>query len=168
MERHLVRIWENVLETTPVGVQDDFFDLGGYSLLAVSLFYQIEKLTGKALPLSTLFQASTIEKLAKILSEDAFPTSTNALVPIQLSGDKSPLFIVHLIGGNVLSFAELSKLIGQDQPLYGLQAIGLYGQEKPIDNIQNMATRYIEEIQLVQPRGPYFLAGGCMGGSGRL
>lgn len=164
MERHLVRIWENVLETTPVGVQDDFFDLGGYSLLAVSLFYQIEKLTGKTLPLSTFFHASTIEKLANVLNEDIARNPMKTLVPIQVSGTKPPLFIVHLIGGNVLSFAELSKLIGKDQPLYGLQSVGLDGRENPIDNIQEMASRYIEEIQLFQPRGPYFLAGGCMGG----
>jgi len=164
MERHLVQIWENVLETTPVGVQDDFFDLGGYSLLAVSLFYQIEKLTGQTLPLSTLFQASTIEKLANVLNENEAENLIKTLIPIQISGTKPPLFIVHLIGGNVLSFAELPKLIGLDQPLYGLQSVGLDGRENPVDNIQEMAARYIEEIQLFQPRGPYFLAGGCMGG----
>ena len=87
-----------------------------------------------------------------------------ALVPIQTSGNNPPLFVVHLIGGNVLSFAELSKLIGQEQPLYGLQSIGLDGRENPIDNIEEMAARYVEEVQLIQPRGPYFLAGGCMGG----
>ena len=164
MERQLVGIWEKVLETTPVGVQDNFFDLGGYSLLAVSLFYQIEKLTGRALPLSTLLHASTIEKLAEVLSRDEVRLPMKAVVPIQPSGNIPPLFVVHLIGGNVLSFSELSKMIGREQPLYGLQSIGLDGQENPIDNIEEMAARYVAEVQLIQPHGPYYLAGGCMGG----
>ena len=164
MERALVVIWEDVLEMNPIGVQDDFFDLGGYSILAVNLMYQIEKLTGRTLPLSTLFRARTIESLAEVLVEDNASSPMKALIPIQAAGNNPPLFFVHLIGGNVLSFAELPKFIGQEQPLYGLQAIGLDGQEQPIDNIEEMAARYIEEIQMTQPRGPYFLAGGCMGG----
>ena len=164
MERTLVRIWEDVLEVSPIGVQDDFFDLGGYSILAVDVMYQIETLTGRTLPLATLFQARTIESLVEVLIGEKASPPIKTLVPIQPAGNKPPLFFVHLVGGNVLSFAELSKVIDQEQPLYGLQSIGLDGRDKPIDNIEKMAARYVEEIQLFQPRGPYFLAGGCMGG----
>ncbi len=163
-ERQLVKIWEDVLQKTPIGIRDDFFDLGGYSLLAVSLLQQIEKVTGQTLPLSILFQASTIEKLAETIDKNIDQTPLQSLVPIQPDGQQSPLFIVHAIGGNVLTFATLPKLLGDEQPIYGLQSIGLDGREKPLRRIEEMATRYIKEIRILQPHGPYFLAGGCMGG----
>jgi len=164
LERQLVQIWEEVLQRTPIGIREDFFDLGGYSLLAVSLFQQIEKITGQTLPLSILFQASTIEKLAEAINKNIDQTPLKSLVPIQPAGHHPPLFIVHAIGGNVLTFATLPKLLGDEQPIYGLQSIGLDGRERPLNTIEEMAARYIKEIQLLQPHGPYFLAGGCMGG----
>ncbi len=164
LERQLVQIWEDVLQKSPIGIREDFFDIGGYSLLAVSIFQQIEKLTGQTLPLSILFQASTIEKLAEAIGNNVKQPSLQALVPIQTTGTHPPLFIVHAIGGNVLTFAPLPKLLGKDQPIYGLQSIGLDGQERPINKIEEMAARYIQEVQIIQPRGPYFLAGACMGG----
>jgi aspartate racemase len=86
------------------------------------------------------------------------------LVTIQPNGDKVPLFMVPGVGGNVLMFAHLANYLGSDQPLYGLQSRGHDGQQTPLESIEDMARYYIEDIRKVQPRGPYFLAGACMGG----
>ena len=163
-ETQLTRVWEEVLGKNLIGRNENFFDLGGHSLLAVKLFAEIEKVFGKSLPLSTLFQAPTIEELTIVLSEGQQLSSWRSLVPIQTRGWKPPLFFVHLVGGNVLSFSELSKLLGQEQPFYGLQSVGLDGKEKPLERIEDMAAHYIQEILTIQPKGPFFLAGGCMGG----
>ena len=160
----LTKIWQKLLGVDQVGVQENFFDLGGDSLLAFRLFAQIEKVFEKKLPLSTLFKWSTVEQLAGIISA---PTSSNrpsSLVAIQLQGSKRPFFCVHPFHGDVLCYANLAHRLGQDQPFYALQAGGLDGAEEPPANIKTIAASYIEEIQTVQPHGPYALGGFCLGG----
>ncbi len=164
LEARLTKIWEEALGKSPIGRNENFFDLGGHSLLAVRLFTKIEEFFGESLPLSTLYQAPTIEELAMVLSGEQELHSWTSLVPIQTRGSNPPIFCVHLVGGNVLGFSELSKLLGHDQPFYALQSVGLDGNEKPYARIEDMAGHYIQEIQTIQPHGPFFLAGGCMGG----
>jgi amino acid adenylation domain-containing protein/FkbH-like protein len=166
MEQALANIWAGVLKVDRVGVQDNFFELGGHSLLAVRLFSQIKKLTGKDLPLVTLFQAPTIEKLAAILRQEGWESPWASLVPIKPDGSKPPFYCVHGVGGNILEYLDLAKYMNQVQPFYGLQAIGLDGK-RPMENltVEQMAARYIEEIRAFQPRGPYYLGGSSFGGS---
>ncbi|MEW6732307.1 MAG: amino acid adenylation domain-containing protein [Acidobacteriota bacterium] len=164
LEFQLVRIWEEILNISPIGVRDSFFDLGGHSLLAVRLMFQIKKLSGLDMPLTTLFQATTIEKMALLLRQQESVISASALVIIQPRGSKRPFFCVHPAGGNVLCYVNLARHLGLDQPFYGLQARGLNAAAEPDTNIKDMAACYIEAIRTVQPHGPYLLGGWSMGG----
>ncbi len=166
LELQLTEIWEKVLGIEPIGVRDNFFELGGHSLLAVRLFAQIEQTFGKNFPLSSLFQAPTIEQLASILrrqEESSAPWSS--LVTIQGNGFKPPLFCIHGGGSNVLIYHDLARYMGLEQPVYGLQAKGLDGKEEPHRRIEDMAAEYIRQMRSVQPEGAYFLAGLSAGGN---
>jgi thioesterase domain-containing protein/acyl carrier protein len=164
LETQLVKIWENVLNLQPIGIHDNFFALGGHSLLAVQLFAQIEKTYDRNLPLATLVQAPTVEQFAKVLSQDGESTNWSSLVPIQPQGSKPPLFCIHAVGGNVLTYVDLSRYLGTDQPVYGLQARGIDGKGEFHRTIKEMATHYIQEILHFYPQGPYLLAGLSGGG----
>jgi thioesterase domain-containing protein/acyl carrier protein len=164
LELQLAGIWEEVLGTWPVGLRDDFFELGGHSLLAVRLFVQIEKTFGRKLPLATLFQAPTVEQLADVLRQEGWSPPWSSLVPIQPRGSRPPFFCVHAHDGHVLVFKDLARHLGPDQPFYGIQALGLNGDQVPHSRVEDMAAHYVEEIQTLQPEGPYFLGGYCWGG----
>ncbi len=164
LEQQLVQIWEKVLKQEPIGVEDNFFKLGGNSLLAVQLFNQIEKQLGQKLPLSQLFQSPTIQELALLLRNPQWQPSWSSLVPIKPTGSHPPLFCVHGIGGEVFTFERLSQYLDAEQPLYGLRAQGLDGKHPPHTSIEEMAADYLQEILQVQPIGPYFLAGFSLGG----
>jgi thioesterase domain-containing protein/acyl carrier protein len=163
LEIQLTKIWEKVLGVQPIGIRDNFFELGGHSLIAVILFAKIQKIFGKTLPLATLFQAQTIEELAAVCRNQEWSAPWSSLVPIQPKGDKPPFFCIHAMGGNVLSYYELSRHLGDKQPFYGLQSQGLDGQV-PCTVLEEMASHYLKEIQTVQPKGPYFLGGHSFGG----
>jgi thioesterase domain-containing protein/acyl carrier protein len=165
VESELTRIWERILGVRPIGLTDNFFELGGHSLLAVSLFAQIEKTFGKNLPLATLFRGPTIEQLAAILRDDVESDSSSPLVSIQPHGSQPPLFFMHAEGGNVLEYYPLARSLGPDQPFYALQSDLLNGRDpESALRLEDMAARYIREIRKVQPVGPYFLGGWCLGG----
>jgi len=165
LEQQLANIWEKILDIKTIGVHDSFFQLGGHSLLAVRLFSQIENRFGKRLPLSVLFQAPTIEQLANVLREAAANTSDwSSLVAIQPQGSNPPLYCIHAAGANVLIYRPLSRHLGNDQPVYALQARGLDGQQRPFLRVEEMAAHYIREIQAFQPAGPYHLLGASFGG----
>jgi thioesterase domain-containing protein/acyl carrier protein len=179
-ERALAEIWADVLGVKQVGVNDNFFDLGGNSLLAVRLFVRIRKWAAIDLPLATLFRSPTIRGLAEIfqaapaqapvageqICEIAAPDlHWSSLVPMQPHGTRPPFFVVHAVGGNVLNYLTLLPHLGSDQPVYGLQARGLDGVQPPYDSIEAMASDYIFEIRSVQPSGPYSLGGASFGGT---
>jgi aspartate racemase len=165
LEHSLTKIWEKVLGIQPIGVKDDFFELGGDSLKAMVLFTQIEKIVGRKLPLATLYEAPTIEQFTSILSNKEWSAPWSPLVAIKPEGSNPPFFCVHGAGGNVLIYHDLARRLSQDQPFYGLQAKGLDGEQPTHTRIEDMAAHYIKEIQTVQPKGPYFLGGYCMGGT---
>ena len=165
VESQLVKLWEAVLNKRPVGIEDDFFELGGTSLLAARLFAQIEEDFKLRIPLVTLVQASTIKKLAKVIHQPGGPDAWHSLVTIQPGGIRPPLFCIHGESGHLLIYRSLARCLGPDQPIYGLQPLGLDGKQSPLTRIEDMAARYIKEIQVIQPEGPYFLAGYCMGGT---
>ncbi|BBD60329.1 amino acid adenylation domain-containing protein [Nostoc sp. HK-01] len=164
LELQLAQIWQQVLGIQSLGVKDNFFELGGNSLLAMRLLIEINRKLGKSLPLSTFLMAQTIEQLANVLTDQEKSVPFSSLVPIQTAGTKPPLFLVHAMGGNVLFYRDLVKYLEPDQPVYGLQAQGLDGQQTPCTSIVEMASRYLQEIRQIQSHGPYFLAGFSFGG----
>jgi amino acid adenylation domain-containing protein len=165
IELQLVQMWETVLGVQSIGTQDNYFELGGTSLQAVRLFSQIEKVFGKSLPLSALLGSPTVQKLAALLNPQNTSESCSILVPIQETGSKPPLFCIHGGGFNVLIYRSLAVKLGADYPVYGLQAPGLTGDGPMFERLEDMAAEYIQEIQRIQPEGPYFLAGLSNGGN---
>ncbi|WP_373564308.1 amino acid adenylation domain-containing protein [Myxococcus sp. CA039A] len=163
LELQLVRAWEETLGLHPVGIREDFFELGGHSLLAVRLLGRIRGLTGRSLPVATLFQGATVERIAGLLHQDQGPTSS--LVELRSGRTKRPFFCIHPVGGTVLAYAELAHLLGPDQPFYGLQAPGLDGEAPTLDSVESLAAHYLRAVRTVQPRGPYLLGGWSLGGT---
>ena len=164
-ESRLVRIWEEELGIHPIGVTDDFFDLGVTSLATARLLARIEREFATRLTAAPVFVAPTIERMANLLRGEEAATKWTCLVPMRTTGTRPPLFCVHGGAGTVFHFRALVEALGPDQPFYALQARGLYGDQPPIVGIPAMAAHYINEIKGVQPVGPYYLGGHCAGGS---
>ncbi|MFQ4142702.1 non-ribosomal peptide synthetase [Chlorogloeopsis sp. ULAP02] len=165
LELQLTQIWEESLGIQPIGVTDNFFDLGGHSLVALRLLAQIEQKFGTSLPLSTFLQAPTVEKLADILQQKESPALWQPLVAIKSNGEKPPLFCIHGADGNIIVFHNLAVYLDADQPVYALQPFGLDGKKPFHTKIEDMASDYITEIRTIQSEGPYLLAGYSAGGT---
>ena len=163
VELQLLHVWKELLQLNTISVTDNFFDLGGHSILAVQLMALIYKQFGHDLPLSTLFLHPTIADMAVILRQQGSITPS-VLVPLQTRGSRPPLFCVHPSGGTVANYIPLARDLGKDQPFYGLQITGLDSKEDFLGSIEELAAYYITAIQVVQPCGPYFLGGWSMGG----
>ncbi len=161
VEIRLAKILERILDVRPVELRDNFFEIGGHSLLAVILFHEIEKTFGRRLPLAVLFESPTVEKLARVLGNESRQWSS--LVPLQPAGINPIFFCVHANGGNVLFYRDLARHMKPDYPFYGLQAAGMDGARPLPGRVEDMAAHYIREIRTVQPEGPYHLGGFCIG-----
>ena len=161
-ERELCRIWQELLRVDQVGIRDNFFELGGHSLLAVRLFAQIEKRLKVKLPIITIFHSPTVEQLARAVEHHSAQPRKSGLLPIQSKGSRTPLFLVHGAGGDVLwGYANLARHTVPDQPIYGIQA----ADDEEFPTLEAMAARYVEKVRAFQPSGPYQLGGYCFGGT---
>ena len=154
-----------MLGVCPIGLNENYFELGGTSILAVRLFGDIEKEFQRKLPLAILFDAQTIAQLAKVLRREDAPDDWSPVVSVQTKGSRPPFFCVHGGGGNVLIYRGLSQHLGHDQPFYGLQAQGLDGERPFLQTIEEMASLYVKEVRRIQSHGAYYLGGYCMGGT---
>jgi len=163
-EKLVANIWKESLSRENIDVFSNFFEIGGHSLIAVRVMNKIEQQTGKKLPLSALFEHSTIEELAKLIDTDR-EIYSDYLVPIKPNGTKPPLFMVHGGGLNILNFKHVIGHFDDDQPVYGIQGIGPNGYENWFQTIEEMAACYIESIVKINPKGPYALAGFSFGGT---
>ena len=163
LEMELIGIWEKLLGVHPIGCRDSFFDVGGHSLLAVGLFTRIAEVFGVSLPVATILQAQTVEELAAILRAKGWTPRWSSLVPVQPGGSRPPLFCMHAQSGQVLFYRDLARRLGDSQPLYGLQSAGCDGVLAPLRRIEDMAAHYLEEVRELQPDGPYYLLGFCVG-----
>ncbi len=163
-EYQLVKIWEELLGVCPIGIRDDFFELGGNSLLAVRLMSKIEKVYGKKLAVSTLFACATVEHLANAISKQRKDQTPSALVMLQTHGSRTPFFFLHgdYSGGGVYCL-KLARYLGEEQPFYALHPLGLDGQRLPA-TVEAMVEPYLEILRAVQPHGPFLLGGYCVGG----
>lgn len=171
LEAQLLAIWQRLLELPAIGMTDDFFALGGHSLMAVRLTAEIEKEFGLKLPLSILFQTPTPARLAAYIQDWCKETALGTeipyspLVPIQPNGSQPPFFCVHGIGGSVLRYSALANFMGEDQPFYGLEALPGRSDKEVYGSVEALARYYIKAIQTIQPEGPYYLGGYSFGGT---
>ncbi|MEV4423758.1 amino acid adenylation domain-containing protein [Streptomyces sp. NPDC049602] len=160
VERRLAEIWAEFFGVTEIGVTASFFELGGDSLLAVRLMARIARGLGRSLPLSSLFARPTIELLAQAVREAGDgDAGRKALVPVRTGGSRTPLVFVHPVGGDVLCYAELAELLGDDQPFYALQL-----PDTELDSVEAMAAHYAAAVREALPDGPYRVGGWSMGG----
>ncbi|HEX6199631.1 MAG TPA: beta-ketoacyl synthase N-terminal-like domain-containing protein, partial [Thermoanaerobaculia bacterium] len=171
VEAAVAAAFRDLLGVETAGRRDDFFELGGSSLMAVQLGSRIRELAGGELSSDALLQASTVGELAALVearraaeASGEGPAAASCLVPLRRTGSRRPLFVVHQVGGHVYSFRPLVKALPADQPVYGLRSRGLEPGEEPLGCVESMAAHYLELVREVQPRGPYRIAGASMGG----
>ncbi|MGZ8946430.1 MAG: thioesterase domain-containing protein [Methylococcaceae bacterium] len=144
-----------------VGIHDNFFELGGYSLLAVKVVAEVNKLFNIDLPMGVMYQSPTVEELGIIISSGNQQPSWYSLVPIQTQGSRPPLFVTHTAP------LDLPQYLGKEQPLYLLRygmAAEISNRPVPLPALEDLASHYINELQQVQPHGPYYLMGFSFGG----
>ena len=165
----LTKWWEELFESGPIGPDDDFFDLGGDSLIAARFIGMINKTYGLELGLSIMFEARTTRQLAEVIlstgdAKQTEPKPWSPVVPIQPKGKELPLYVISGVGGNVIKFHSLAFYLGEEQPVFGLLPRGLDGREPFISRLEDLANYYVEAIRTVQPTGPYRVAGYSFGG----
>jgi thioesterase domain-containing protein len=164
LEETLKGIWEQAFGIRPIGLQDNFFGLGGHSLLGIRIVTAIEQALGRRVRLSTIFQEPTIARLGAVLRGGPAARGSS-IVEIQPGGKQPPLFLVHGVGGGMFwGYSNLARHLGPDQPVYGFKSRGQDGLEE-FSRIEDMAAQYVEDLRRFQPNGPYFLGGYCFGGN---
>lgn len=167
VESQLASIWGNLLNYEPVSVHDDFFEVGGHSLLAIRFFDQIENITGNRMPLALLFEAPTIAELADVIQDDDWEAKRSSIVALtnpknQQETTQQPFYCVIPPGDELLIFNDLAKEMGNERPFLGLQ-YGVHG-ETPFTTVEDMAAYFVEQITSQNSREPYLLGGYCFGG----
>jgi aspartate racemase len=171
-EELAVSIWSAILGQAEVSVQDNFFEIGGNSLLATQIVSQAKAQFQCNIPLRILFEypvlSEWVEQIEQIkmieLATGAEVDSEKCIVKIQQKGDQLPLFFVHPVGGTITCYFTLARQLGEDQPFYAIQGHGMIYEDSTLDTVEDMADHYIKEILEVQPHGPYRLGGWSMGG----
>jgi amino acid adenylation domain-containing protein len=163
-EEILCTIFAEILGVPRIGLDDNFFDHGGQSLLAARLISRIRSMLNVQVPLSAIFEAPTAGELNAMISQSWVQGGRGVLLPIRARGTRPPLFCVHPIGGLAWCYTPLARYMPKDFPLYGLQAQGLDGETDLAHSIQEMAEEYVKEIRIVQETGPYYLLGWSFGG----
>jgi thioesterase domain-containing protein/acyl carrier protein len=170
IEATLISWWQDVLGVEQVDIDDDFFALGGHSLIGVRLFARIRKTWHVELELAVLFEARTIRQLAEIIPRLRQPAVAedrvwSALVPIQPNGSCTPLFCVHAIGGDILFYEQLARALGPDQPFYAFKSPLITRPEIGETSLGELASIYVSEMRAFYPQGPYLIGGASFGGN---
>ncbi len=165
VQKTLTVIWQEILALEhPISIHDDFFELGGHSLLVLDLMSQIKLALGKTVPLAAIFQAPTISGLSGLIDAEAQQAEWSPLVNIQPKGSQTPVFCIHPVGGQVLCYNALAKVLGDNQPVYGVRASGMEADQPIIKDLTKMATYYLEAIKAIHKQGSYRLVGYSFGG----
>ncbi len=162
-ERALQAVWEEVFGIVPISVESTFIDLGGHSLLAAVLAARVESKMGHRIPLDAVINAASIRQLSLILQRK-LELGRACLVPLQRQGERPPLIMIAGAGGHVFTFHKFSRLLFENQPVYGLKAVGVDGLEITLENIRDIASRYKAEILLGHPNKSYVISGYSIGG----
>jgi len=161
VETRLAEIWAATFNLDRVGVDDDFFELGGDSLRGIELFLVVEKEFGQTLPVSLLFESGTIAQIAERIGSK---TSLKCVVPMQSGGTNPPFFCVHDLSGHIIHYRPLARRLGEDETIYGIQSLSLDRNEAPLVRMDDISKFYLDEIKTIQPHGPYYLGGYSFGG----
>ena len=169
IESTLAGWWQDLLGIDHVNSDDDFFALGGHSLIGVRLLTKIKKTFHVDLELAVLFEARTLGQLAEVIRMAGVPAGTeqktwSALVPIQPNGTRVPLFCIHAIGGDVLFYEQLAKALGPSQPFYAFQSPLVADPDRRDLTVEEMAALYVKEMRAFFPQGPYLLGAASYGG----
>lgn len=164
LERKLIQIWEKVLGVKNIGRNDNFFDLGGNSLLGIRLLSGIERALNIRVPVAVIFQGQTVAAMAITLADNNEIDLHLRAVAVQPHGDLPPLFFIPGVNGNVIGYEEFATGLGQDRPLYGLRSVGLEGESDPLNDLPSIARHFVADVKKVQPQGPYNFVGFCIGG----
>ena len=159
----LTPIWQRLLQHSPIGIEDNFFDLGGDSALALQLFKEIAQVCGREMPPVMIYHAPTIAALAALLEDPATPRFP-PLVLLKAGDQEPPVFLTHGLGGSVIDFYQVIKHLQAPHAIHGMQARGIDGVDAPFDRIEDMAEFYLEAVRDLQPHGPYVLVGFSLGG----
>src|SRR5437867_334069 len=177
IEEKLVEVWQEILDVRPIGIHDNFFDLGGHSLAGASLISRLNRIFGLDLAVRVLFEAPTVARLTIVIEVEQRTRSKSTrkapnqqctyLVELQSGRGKTPVFFFPGGGGSEGEFfiyAKLARHVGTDYSFHGLRARGADGKSEPHRAVEEMAADYIQAIRTIQPHGPYFLVGECFGG----
>ncbi|MCP4656600.1 MAG: non-ribosomal peptide synthetase, partial [bacterium] len=152
------------LKRRPISIRDNFFELGGTSLLALHLMSEIRHHFGVRLPVSILFEAPSVERLAQVLRRPEHRSEVSPLVAIQPGSLDPPFFAIHPGGGSIAAYSALVRHLPPEQPFYALQARGRDGEAEPLATVEEMAASYVPAIRRTQPCGPYLIGGWSFGG----
>lgn len=162
LSAQLIKVWERLLETTPITIDDNFFEKGGDSLLAVEMFLEIERMTGIHIPLATIVFAPTVRALAQRLERKGGPQQ-EALIELKKGGPRN-LFLVHDGDGETLLYFNLARRMPDDLAVFGIEPRRIDGVPLAYPSIEQVAACYLEEVREQQPQGPYLFGGLCAGG----
>jgi acetoacetyl-CoA synthetase len=163
MAETLTPIWQGVLQLSSIGINDNFFDVGGDSALALELFNKIALTCGRELPPVMIYQAPTIAALAALLEQPTTPR-VPPTARLKAGSEEPPIFITHGLGGSVMDFFQVVKHVRTPHAIYGLQARGIDGVDEPFDRVEDMARYSLDAVRQLQPRGPYSFIGFSFGG----
>lgn len=161
LERKLAEIWKNILNVEDVSINDNFFDVGGHSFTAIQFVRKVEKVVGKPISTTTIFQYPTIQDMAVMLEQEHH--LSEVMIEIQPGVNEHSLSFVHPVGGSISCYSSLTHLLDSKCQIYGFKALGLDGREEPIRSIVQIANHYVEEL-LSTSRIQHTLLGWSMGG----
>ena len=165
LHHQIIDIWRELLGASSINIRDDFFALGGNSLLAMRMLYQIEQSFGKTLLPATLFQRATVEHLADEILKHSDGEESSDVVRVQEQGMKTPIFYLHGdISGGGFYCRKLSRALGADQPFYALPPVEMTNPLEDRPSIEEMAAAHVATIRSVRTCGPYVIGGFCLGG----
>jgi non-ribosomal peptide synthetase component F/thioesterase domain-containing protein/acyl carrier protein len=165
--RTAARVWQEVLRTPLAGPEDDFFEVGGDSLKALTFMLDLERALGRELSLTLIAEAPKFARLCAALREalrEHRATAYVPLVPLKPGAGLPPVFIIHHLGGNVAGLFPMSRRMTWPGAVIGIQARGLDGRHPPHATVEAMAAEYLKEVKARQPCGPYYLCGYSFGG----
>lgn len=178
IEQEIALIWKNVLGISSISRQDNFFSLGGQSLTALQVLSRVNEAFHIHLSVKTLFMYPTVADFSKAVQQQqsdkiAYDIATaqdksysmGCLIPLKPEGQKTPLFLIHPIGGTVFWYIPMVKYFDPDRPLYAIQDPGIDNDSVPFENVEELAAFYIQVVQKIQPQGPYLLGGSSAGGN---